>query len=172
MRHCEKQRSYLTRLLITPILRLHSSLLHSTHDWRPDSESCPIPILLLRHHTSATTTDCNRSLKLSHRFDHPRFSSDTETKREVWLLRTWFGIASVNKLVSLTWNLWIAEKFSKICITLAYITLPRFVFRRRIDVDVRNCTGDLKWRDVLSHRRAGGGEGSHPQSRCLLWSLF
>src|SRR6218665_222828 len=29
-----------------------------------------------------------------------------ETKREVWLLRTGFGITPVNKLVSLTWLLW------------------------------------------------------------------
>src|SRR6218665_1427689 len=37
--------------------------------------------------------------------------SGTETKREVWLLRTGFGIASVNKLVSLTWLLWALRSF-------------------------------------------------------------
>src|SRR6218665_259110 len=34
-----------------------------------------------------------------------------ETKREVWLLRTGFCIAPVNKLVSLTWLLWAVRSF-------------------------------------------------------------
>ena len=41
------------------------------------------------------------------------------TKREVWLLRTWFGL--VNKLVSLTWLLWALRSFRRFtshCITL------------------------------------------------------
>src|SRR6218665_2692279 len=44
----------------------------------------------------------------------------TETKREVWLLRTGFGIAPVNKLVSLTWLLWALRSFRSF--TLHYIT--------------------------------------------------
>ena len=46
---------------------VYSSLLvlylprHSTHDWRPNSLSYPIPIPLLRHCTSTIITDCNRS---------------------------------------------------------------------------------------------------------------
>src|SRR6218665_3454969 len=52
---------YFFSLLISSILRLHSPLLHSTHDWRPNSSSYRIPILPLRHDTSAITTDCNRS---------------------------------------------------------------------------------------------------------------
>src|SRR6218665_1280682 len=43
----------------------------------------------------------------------------TETKREVWLLRTGFGIALANKLVSLTWLLWALRSFQSI--TLHYI---------------------------------------------------
>jgi len=38
---------------------------------------------------------------------------DLETKQEVWLLRTWFGIAPVNKLVSLTWLLWSLRSFRR-----------------------------------------------------------
>jgi len=36
---------------------------------------------------------------------------DLAPKREVWLLRTGFGIAPVNKLVSLTWRLWTLRSF-------------------------------------------------------------
>src|SRR6218665_384748 len=50
-----------THLLISSTLSLHSPLLHSTHDWIPNSSSYRIPILPLRHDTSAITTDCNRS---------------------------------------------------------------------------------------------------------------
>jgi len=72
---------------------LHSSMLHFTHDWRPNSLSYPILILLLRHDTSAITTDCNRSPKLSPRLDLSGLWPGTETKREVWLLRTliWYS---------------------------------------------------------------------------------
>src|SRR6218665_3070610 len=48
------------------------------------------------------------------------FSYGTETKREVWLLRTGFGTAPVNKLVSLTWLLWALRSFRSF--TLHYIT--------------------------------------------------
>src|SRR6218665_3701973 len=46
------------------------------------------------------------------------FSYGTETKREVWLLRTGFGTAPVNKLVSRTLLLWALRKFSEFYITL------------------------------------------------------
>ena len=78
----------LTNLLTSPILRLHSSLLHSAYDWRPKSTSYPIPILLQRHDTSTITTDCNCSPTLSPRLHLPGFWPGTETKGEVWLLRT------------------------------------------------------------------------------------
>ena len=39
--------------------------------------------------------------------------------REVWLLRTGFGIAPMNKLVSLTWLLWALRSFRSF--TLHYI---------------------------------------------------
>src|SRR6218665_2247991 len=51
----------LLNFINTPQVRLYSPLLHSTHDWRPNSSSYRIPILPLRHDTSAITTDCNRS---------------------------------------------------------------------------------------------------------------
>src|SRR6218665_1523133 len=41
------------------------------------------------------------------------------TKQEVWLLRTVFGIAPVNKLVSLTWLLWALRSFRSF--TLHYV---------------------------------------------------
>ena len=47
------------------------------------------------------------------------FLGQHETKREVWLLRTWFSIGPVNKLDSLTWLLWRLEVFGY----LHYITL-------------------------------------------------
>src|SRR6218665_1800279 len=50
-----------------------------------------------------------------------RVAIGTETKREVWLLRTGFGIAPANKLVSLTWLLWALRSFRSF--TLHYITL-------------------------------------------------
>src|SRR6218665_2165855 len=80
----------------------------------------PIPVPLLHHHTSAIITDCNRSTTLFPWLDLPGFLSGTETKREVWLLRTGFGIAPVNKLVSLTWLLWALRSFRSF--TLHYIT--------------------------------------------------
>ncbi len=57
---------------------------------------------------------------LSPRLDLPGFWPGTETKREAWLLRTWFDrpIPPVNKLVSLTWLFVGTEKFSEIYITL------------------------------------------------------
>src|SRR6218665_2227570 len=48
---------------------------------------------------------------------------DLATKREVWLLRTGFGIAPVNKLVSLTWLLWALRSFRSFTLHLHYITL-------------------------------------------------
>jgi len=68
---------------------------------------------------SATTTACNRSPTLSPRLDIPAFLPSTKMKREVWLLRTWFGIAPVNKLVSLTWLLWVLRSFQRF--TLHYV---------------------------------------------------
>jgi len=88
-------------LLFTEWLGLHIAL-HS-----------PIPILLLRHDTSATTTGYNRSPTLSPRLDLPGFWPGTKTKREVWLLWTWFGITPVNKLVFLTWLLWALRSFRR-----------------------------------------------------------
>src|SRR6218665_2200811 len=44
-------------------------------------------------------------------------------EREVWLLRTGFGIAPVNKLVSLTWLLWALRSFRSFTLHLHYITL-------------------------------------------------
>ena len=76
-------------LSISHILRLHSPLLHSAHDWRPNSPSYPIPNL---PDTFAITTDCNRRPTLSPRLDHHGFWAGTETKVEVWLLRTiWYS---------------------------------------------------------------------------------
>src|SRR6218665_22485 len=92
-------------------LQPYSPLLHSTHDWKQNSLRYPIPVPLLHHHTSAIITDCNRSTTLSPRLDLPSFLPGTETKREVCLLRTGFGIAPVNKLVSLTWLLWALRSF-------------------------------------------------------------
>src|SRR6218665_2553733 len=50
-----------------------------------------------------------------------------ETNREAWPLRTGFGIAPVNKLVSLTWLLWALRSFRSF--TLHYITLHK---RKRV----------------------------------------
>src|SRR6218665_1503378 len=50
---------------------------------------------------------------------HRGCKSGTETKREVWLLRTGFGIAVVNKLVSTTGLLWALRNFP--IFTLHYI---------------------------------------------------
>ena len=66
---------------------------------------------MLNHHMSAIITDCNRSPMLSPQLDLPGFWPGTETKREAWLLRTWFGIVPANKLVSMTWLLWALRSF-------------------------------------------------------------
>jgi len=84
------QCSVCIQLLISPILRLHSHLLHSTHDWRPNSLSYPIPLPLLCHHTSSIITDCKPTL--SPQLDFPDF--DLAPKREAWLLQTWFVLYS------------------------------------------------------------------------------
>ena len=57
---------------------------------------------------------------LSPRLDLPGIWPDTETKWEVWLLRIWFDIAPVNKMVSLTWLLWVLRTFQSF--TVHYIT--------------------------------------------------
>jgi len=101
----------LTHLLIPPILRSHSPLQHSTHVWKQNSLRYPISVPLLHHHTSAIITDCNCSTMLSPWLDLPGFWPGTETKRDVWLFRTGFGVAPVNKLVSLTWLLWSLKSF-------------------------------------------------------------
>jgi len=58
---------------------------------------------------------------LSPRLDLPVFWPGAEARREVWLLQTWFGIALVNKLVSLTWLLWALRSFW--WFTLRYIVI-------------------------------------------------
>ena len=102
-------------------LQLQSSF-HSTEDRTLQAVRPIRTILLLRHDTSATTTGYNRSPTLSPRLDLPGFWHGTETKREVSLLRTWFGIAPVNKLVFLTWLLWALRSFRRF--TLHYIANP------------------------------------------------
>ena len=113
----------LTHLLMSPILGSHCPVLHSTHNWKQNYLRYPIPGRLLHHDTSAIIADCNRSTTLSPRLDLSGFLPGTETKREVWLLRTGFGRpkAPVNKLVSLTWLLWALRSFRSF--TLHYITL-------------------------------------------------
>jgi len=61
------------------------------------------------HHTSTIIADCNATPSL--RLDLPGYWPDTEMKQDVWLLRTWFGIEPVNKLLSLTWLLWALRRF-------------------------------------------------------------
>jgi len=108
----------LTHLLISPILRPHSPLLHSTHDWKPNSLSYPIPVPLLHRHMSAIITDCNRSTMLSPRFDLPGFWPGTETRSLA--IADWIWYSAVNKLVSLTWLLWALRSFRSF--TLHYFT--------------------------------------------------
>src|SRR6218665_1591638 len=47
-----------------------------------------------------------------------------ETKREVWLWRTGFGIAPVNKLVSLTWLLWALRSFRSFTLHYIHPSIP------------------------------------------------
>ena len=133
---------FLTHLSISPIIRLLYPLLHSTHDWRPNSLTYPIPILLLRHNTSAITTDCNRSPTLSPRLDILRFWPGTEKKREVLQLRTWFGI----QRWWISWSPWRgycrhmdAEKFLEIHVTLQYDSVPL------VPSKARNCPFHAVW---------------------------
>jgi len=75
----------------------------------------------------------------------PVFRPGNETKRDVWPLRTWFGIAPVNKLASLAWILWtlttlhyIARghrqcsiKFFKVCVRIQFLLcniLPELIW--------------------------------------------
>src|SRR6218665_1530510 len=98
-------------------------IIHRTQTFRPFTKFSlryPIPVPLLPHHTSAIIPDCNRSTMLSPRLHLPGFLPGTEKKREVWLLRTGFGIVPVNKLVSLMWLLWALTSFRRF--TLHYIT--------------------------------------------------
>ena len=67
-------------------------------------------------------TGYNRSHTLSSRLDLPGFWPGNETKWEVWLLWTWFGIVPMSKLVSLTWLLWALRSFPRF--TLNTITFP------------------------------------------------
>ena len=110
----------LTHLLISPILRTSARTLLCYIPLSTENRTlrCPILVLFLHHHTSAIITDCNRSTTLFPRLDLPGFWPGTERKREVWLLRTGFGIAPVNKLVSLTWLSWALRSFR--CFTLHY----------------------------------------------------
>ena len=51
------------------------------------------------------------------------FNLSPKRNEKFWLLRTWLGLAPVNKLVSLTWFLASAEVFSEIYTTLHCITI-------------------------------------------------
>src|SRR6218665_4049106 len=73
--------------------------------------------------------DFNRNSK---NFKFQIFKFQFQTKREVWLLRTGFGIAPVNKLVSLTWLLWALKSFRSF--TLHYITIVFLLYGRRITI--------------------------------------
>jgi len=95
--------------LTYPPVALSSAIFHS----RSNSLSCPIPILLLRHDTSATTTGYNHSPTLSPRLDLPEFWPGPRKEMRILALRTWFGLAPVNKLVSLTWLLWALRSFRR-----------------------------------------------------------
>src|SRR6218665_2370819 len=101
----------------------------------------PIPVPLLHHHTSAIITDCNRSTTLFPWLDLPGFLPGTETKPQVWLLRSGFCIARGNKLVSLTGVLGALRSFRSF--TLHYITL-----------DLHICLYQLAFKKFLSAKRA------------------
>jgi len=116
----------------TCIFRLHSPLLHSTHNWRPNSSSYPIA----RFSSCAATRSPSPPITtvyptLSSRLDFPGFWHGTQTKREVWRLRTWFGRAPVSKLVvSLTWLLWVIISFWRF--TLYYMFSHRAWFETNV----------------------------------------
>ena len=67
--------------------------------------------------------DYNCSPKLSPRLDLPGFWPGIETKREVRLLQSWFGLAPVNKLVSLAWLLWALKRFWRLTLHSIMISL-------------------------------------------------
>src|SRR6218665_1790423 len=100
-----------------------------------------------------------------------RVAIGTETKREVWLLRTGFGIAPANKLVSLTWLLWALRSFRRF--TLHYITSCvicigyGFPFGQAAVAPVAARTGPCNTQGA----RIGTGRtylGFAPQGRCSL----
>jgi len=72
---------FLTHFIISLILRLRSPPLHYTHDLRPNSSSYPIPIPLLRHHTFAIITNCNRNPTLSRFHDNSSTNISSTTLR-------------------------------------------------------------------------------------------
>jgi len=84
---------------------------YMTSSSKPNSLSFPIPIPLLRHHTSANTTDCKRNPTLSHLLYLTRFWRGTETKRNEKFGYCGLGIAPMNKLVPLTWLWWALSSY-------------------------------------------------------------
>src|SRR6218665_1038983 len=71
--------------------------------------------------TSANVVNVIMSTRLEHALScFSNINSETMAfwhNGEVWLLRTGFGIAPMNKLVSLTWLLWALRIFSEFYIT-------------------------------------------------------
>src|SRR6218665_1517980 len=87
--------SLLSLLVIAELAReadlpITFSLTRMTKTLCPVNFSTPTPSHVRHHHR------LQRSTTLFPRLDLPGFLSGTDTKREVWLLRTGFGIAPVN----------------------------------------------------------------------------
>src|SRR6218665_22905 len=79
-------------------------------------------------YTSVIITYSNRSTTLSSRLDLSGFCPGTETKREVWLLRTGSGIAPVNKLVSLTWLLGALRSFRSFTLHYIHTSIHTYIY--------------------------------------------
>ena len=77
-------------------------------------------------------------------------------KREAWLLWTWFYIALVNKLVSLTWFLWVLRSFQRFTLHFFNTYHNRFQIDEVADVftrtnEKRSCSKPCLCSRIWSH---------------------
>jgi len=89
---------------------IHNVLAQCRKIQKGGSNPNPRQITPWSHHTSPIITDCNHSCTPYPRLDLLGFWRVTETDQEV-RLDSAIGMAPVNKLVFLTWLLWLLRSF-------------------------------------------------------------
>lgn len=109
----------------------------------------PYTLILLVYFHQTSTTDYDHSTTRSPRLHLPGLWPGTKTKREACLMRTWFDIVQVNKVISLTLLLWVLRNFRRFAFRSA-CSVPTFDrYLERCDALLNKAQSNRRQKTVL-----------------------